>query len=260
MNRQKRAARTLLMGKEQRRTMHVRRISQWIAVSIVLFTTAAAAQTTQTAKLVVAAGEGWSTTVAAVNQTASDAILPLTDCTGGLTVALRIAPHAHALARDVGRYMCALRGTFGVIDVPDMGRVEAHLRYAGRSGEMAFFVVPALRVALSKKNDSARVPMIVNDDVEQTWMVVFGDPGPLTFEIFNEEGTLVRTETAEASDFHAPWKMLIRPIEQRLPIGTLVITEGDKTRPARPVENQTYYGFVIVSARDGSSSHVRMWE
>ena len=214
----------------------------------------------QTVKLVVAGDEGWTTSLAAHNQTAAAATLPLTDCSGGPLVQLRLEPGAQALARNIVPYFCALRGAFGLFDVPDVGSMETHLQYRDRSGATAFYVVPALRVKLDEKNDSARVPMIVNDDEEQTWAVLFGDPGPITFEIYNEHGTLVRTEVANEQDFIPHWKLLIHPVEQRVAIGTLVITEGDKTRPALPVENETYYGFVIVAARDGSSSHVRVWE
>jgi hypothetical protein len=228
-------------------------------IALTLFLAAAAAWG-QTAKLVVAGQDGWSTTLAAKNTTATAATLPLTDCTSGPSVQLRLEPGAHALARNIVPWLCALRGAFGLMDVPDVGRLETHLRYRDHAGATSFYVIPALRMKLERMNDSAHVPMIVNDDVEQTWAVVFGDPGPITFEIFNEHGTLVHTEVADEKDFISPWRMLIYPIQQRIPIGTLVITEGDKTRPAPSVDDETYYGFVIVGARDGSSNHVRAWE
>ncbi len=220
---------------------------------------AAATVRAQTAQLVVAGGEGWTTTVAAKNQTAATTVLPITDCPDGPQIALRLEPGAQALERNVVPYLCALRGAFGLLEVPDVGRLETHLRHGHPCGT-SFYAVPALRLKLEKNHDSARVPMIVNDDVEQTWVILFGDPGPITFEIFNEHGTLVHTEVAGENDFISDWKMLVHPIEQRIPIGTLVITEGDKTRPAVPVDPETYYGFVIIAARDGSSNHVRAWE
>lgn len=221
---------------------------------------AAAAVHGQTAKLVVAGHDGWTTTVAARNTSAAAATLPLTDCTSGPLLQLGLEPGAHALVRNIVPWLCALRGAFGLMDVPDVGRLETHLRYRDHSGATSFYVIPALRMKLERSNDSARVPMIVNDDVEQTWAVVFGDPGPITFEIFNEHGTLVHKEVADEKDFISHWKMLIHRIEYRIPIGTLVITEGDKTRPGLPVDDETYYGFVIVGARDGSSNYVRVWE
>lgn len=221
---------------------------------------AVAAANAQTAKLVVAGGHGWTTSLVAKNQTADAADLPLSDCTTGPLVQQRIVPGALAMARNIVPYLCALRGAFGLLDVPDVGPLETHLLYRDPSGATAFYVVPALRQKLEKQNDSARVPMIVNDDVEQTWAIVFGDPGPITFEIFNENGTLVHTEVASEQDFSSDWKMLVHPVQQRVPIGTLVVTEGDKTRPDVPVDSETYYGFVIIGARDGSSSHVRLWE
>lgn len=214
----------------------------------------------QTAKLVVAGHEGWTTTLAAKNETATAKTLPLSDCSSGPSVQLRLEPAAQALERDIVPYLCGLRGAFGLLDMPDVGRLETHLRHRDPSGATSFYVVPALRVKLEDKDDAARVPMIVNDDDEQAWAIVFGDPGPITFEIFNEHGTLVRTEVADEQDFISEWRMLVHPLEQRVAIGTLVITEGDKTRPTLPVEAETYYGFVIIGARNGSSNHVRSWE
>lgn len=239
-------------------TMRRNPVARIIALSFLLGTAAAASA--QTAKLVVAGGEGWTTSLVVRNDTAAATILPLTDCTSGPLVQLRLEPGEQALARDIVPYFCALRGAFGLFEVPDIGRMETHLRYRDPSGATAFYVVPALRNRLEKKNDELRVPMIVNDDVEQAWMIVFGDPGPITFEIFNEQGTLVRTEIADERHFIGDWKMLIHPIDQRIPVGTIAVTEGDKTRPTRPMEDETYHGFVILGARDGSSNHVRVWE
>jgi hypothetical protein len=232
-------------------------ISRSIALALCLV---AAVANAQTAKLVVADAEGWTTTVEAKNETATTTSVPVTDCASGPTHQLRMEPAAQAIARNIGPYLCALRGTFGLVDVPDVGRMETQLRHRDATGLTSFYVVPALRVKLTKKDDSARVPMIVNDDEEQTWVILFGDPGPITFEILNEHGTLVHTEVVNERDFIAPWKMLVYPIKQSVPIGTLVVTEGDKTRPTLPVDPETYYGFAVIGARDGSSNLVREWE
>ena len=228
-----------------------------VVLSLCLIAAAASAQTT---RLVVAGREGWTTTVAAKNQTGATATLPITDCTSGPLAQLRLEPDAQTIERNIVPYLCALRGAFGLLEVPDVGRLETQLRYHDPSGASSFFVIPALRLKLTKHHDFARVPMIVNDDMEQAWVVLFGDPGPITFDILNESGAHVRTEVAQEADFISSWKMLVYPIEQRVSIGTLVITEGDKTHPEVEVDPETYYGFVIIGARDGSSNYVRGWE
>src|ERR1051325_5175932 len=233
-------------------------IRRSIALSLFLATATAGAQ--QNVKLVVADGEGWTTAVTAKNDTAADAVLSISDCIDGPLVQVRLEPDAQVLVRDVAQFLCGLHGGFGLLDVPDIGRLESQVRHRDAfSCATSFYVIPALRRKLEKQHHSVRVPMVVNDDVEQAWVVVFGDPGPLTFEIFNEHGTLVQTEVADQREFISPWRLLVHPIARRIPIGTLVITEGDKTRPGLPVPPETYYGFVIIGARDGSSNYVRAW-
>jgi hypothetical protein len=211
-------------------------------------------------RVVVAAAPGWTTTIAALNTSAAAISVPLTDCISP-RVTLDLAPGSAGIARHVERFLCALSGGFGLIDAPAGGTIESRLTSRDEAGNAtAFYAVPALRVALKATGDSARVRMVSNDDVEQTYVVIFGDPGPLTMEVFNEDGQLLRTEVVEATRFDRIWDVLVYPIEQHVEVGSVRITAGDKQHPNRPLPDETYYGFALIAARDGSSQLVRPWE
>jgi hypothetical protein len=259
------AARISVVG----RTNHVNAtILQWrlsVGLCAALAGTAAA-QSHEIVQVVVASSPGWTTDIVATDDgtdTTND-ILLLSDCAGGTVSSLRLLPGGADIARDIasGEKLCELRGRIGILPVVNPGSIESHLTLDdAATGLTAFLLVPALDIALRQRGDRIRIPLISNARGQQAWIVIFGDPGPLTFEVYNNQKQLLGISFVDALQFQpAGWRMLIYPLQQTVDIGEVIVTEGNKSIPNQPIPARTYYGFAFVSNLDGTPRYVRKWE
>ena len=90
---------------------------------------------------------------------------------------------------------------------------------------------------------------------------MFGDPGPLTFEVLNNENQHHVTWHADAQDFKpAGWRMLLYALPTTFELGDVIIHEGDSEHPHAPIPPRTYYGFAFVTNPNGTPRYVRKWE
>lgn len=237
-----------------------------MALCAALASTGAAAQSNEVVQLVVASARGWTTDVVAVDDgfDTSNDILLLSDCAGGNVSSLRIPRGGSDIARDIGsgEKLCELRGRIGLLPVVNPGAAETHLTlHDPATGLTSFLLVPALDTPLRAPGDRVRTRLVSTAHGDQTWLAVFGDPGPLTFEVFNNQHQLVGISFAEASHFQpAGWRMLLYRLKESVELGEVIVTEGNKSIPNQSIPARTYYGFTFVTNSDGTPRYVRKWE
>ncbi|HYK02941.1 MAG TPA: hypothetical protein VE974_14365 [Thermoanaerobaculia bacterium] len=239
-----------------------------LAVSFIaaLGSTASAAQGQEVVQVVIASARNWTTDIVAIDDgtDTSNDIIPLSDCTGGSVSGLRLTPGGTDIARDIasGEKLCELRGRIGILPVVNPGAIESHLTlFDPATGRTSFLLVGALDTALQKRGDRVRIPLISNARGERTWIVVFGDPGPLTIQAYNNQKQLVDISFVDAAQFQpAGWRLLLYPLPGTVDIGEVIVTEGHTSIPNQSIPDRTYYGFAFVANEDGTPRYVRQWQ
>ena len=231
---------------------------RWYAAAALLLAAAARAETVQ---VVVVELRNWTTAIVAQDDGTNpfNNVVPVSDCTSGSFGAILLSPGGSAIARRIGP-LCGLKGGAGIYPVENPGYVESHLLFRDPvSGDGSVVVVPALRDPLTVRGARARIPLISNGGDWQTYVVVFGDPGPLTFDVFNGEGRRVGVEFVDSPQFLHPWPVLFYALKTPVDIGYVQVTEGDTSTPSRFIPHRTYYGFGTVAGADGHTQYVRTW-
>jgi hypothetical protein len=242
-----------------------RQLQFWAGLAVALGG-AAAAQGQEVVQVVVASAAGWTTDIVAIDDgtDTSNDIIPLSDCIGGSVSGLRLTQGGTDIARDIagGEKLCELRGRIGILPVVNPGTIESHLTlYDAATGHTSFLLIPALDDPLRERGDRVRIPLISNARGERTWVAVFGDPGPLTFETYNNQKQLVDISFVDAPQFQpAGWRLLLYLLPGTVDIGEVIVTEGNKSVPNQPIPSRTYYGFAFVANSDGTPRYVRQWE
>ncbi len=233
----------------------------WCAVAAALFAANGVAASGDIVQVVVVDLPNWITHIIAEDDgtNPSNNIIPVSDCTSGSFGAIRLPPGGSAIARHIGP-LCALAGGAGVYPVENPGSIESQLVFTEpESGAQSTLIVPALSDPLMARGDTARISRISNGNGQQTYLVVFGDPGPLTLHVLNGEQQQVGIEFVDAPQFLHPFAVLFYPLQTPVDIGSIVVIEGDTRTPSRVIPNRTYHGFATVAGPDGRTQVIRTW-
>jgi len=232
-------------------------IPKILRVLLLLLVTSVANAATR--RVVIADANGWSTAVALGAGGASESVR-VTDCTLGPIVLLDIAANGSALLRDAGRYQCHLHNGFGLLPLSFSGIAESRLFFIDRgSGAKSSLTVPSLDVPLDATNLKVRMRLVTNDDIERTFIVVFGPPAPLTLRVYNEHNNQIGVELIDRNDFDLLRGYLFYALKTEVGAGSIELTQENSEAAPPNVGNETYYGFAVVSRPDGTAAAVRLW-
>lgn len=212
-----------------------------------------------TRHVVIADADGWSTALV-LGALANPESVRLTDCTLGPIMSADVVANGSILLRDAGRFQCDLRNSIGLLTLAFSGLAESRLLFIDPRGAKSSLTVPSLDVPLDTTHPQVLMRLVTNDDVEVTFVIVFGRPAPLKLYVYNEHDNLIEVESIHKTDFDLRRDFLFYRLKTTVSAGTLILTQENSAAPPPNSGGETYFGFGVVSRPDGTSAAVRLWQ